>query len=59
MLTATVAGHDAAFLSLLFQRPRYSIFTVVVPCVCCVCVTRPRKGSAEFAIAPRITDPKE
>ena len=22
-------------------------------------VTRPRKGSAEFAIAPRITDPKE
>ena len=33
MLTATVLGHDAVFLSLLFQRPIFSIFTVVVPCV--------------------------
>ena len=26
MLTTTVPGHDAAFLSLLFQRPRFLKF---------------------------------
>ena len=26
MLTATVLGHDAAFLSLLFQRPRFLFY---------------------------------
>ena len=26
MLSATVPGHDAAFLSLLFQRPRLEVF---------------------------------
>ena len=34
MLTGTVPGHDAAFLSLLFHGPRFYVFTVVVPCVC-------------------------